>query len=293
MAHIPISLCGGGGSGSDDCSGTKAELLEGYTGILKGSDDEPVEGTLPDHSGTTKSATSSLDTTNNRLQMTVPSAGKYNTSSKLYATYSAIRTLIGLTAAKIAVGNKILGLDGSYKGLGDATIGNVLSGKKFSSASLSNATGSMPNNGTVTKTLDPGGSYTIKSGYHSGAGKITAKSKHVKQLEAQAYRGFGMVSSDYEAGYEQSFTMPEAGTVYYNGLSACSSTSRNVVCEIYKNGTLVDSRNMTNSENSAVRGTMVARSFSAAKGDVIKVVAKATSGTNAIAVIDATIVYFA
>ncbi len=36
----------GGGAGSDDCTGTAAELLKGYTGILKGSDDEPVQGTL-------------------------------------------------------------------------------------------------------------------------------------------------------------------------------------------------------------------------------------------------------
>ena len=33
----------GGVSGSDDCTGTAAELLKGYTGILKGSDDEPVK----------------------------------------------------------------------------------------------------------------------------------------------------------------------------------------------------------------------------------------------------------
>ena len=36
----------GGVSGSDDCTGTAAELLKGYTGILKGSDDEPVQGSL-------------------------------------------------------------------------------------------------------------------------------------------------------------------------------------------------------------------------------------------------------
>ena len=36
----------GGGAGSDDCTATAAELLKGYTGILKGSDDEPVQGSL-------------------------------------------------------------------------------------------------------------------------------------------------------------------------------------------------------------------------------------------------------
>jgi len=46
VAHIPINLGGGSGSGSDDCTGTAAELMKGYTGILKGTDDEPVAGTL-------------------------------------------------------------------------------------------------------------------------------------------------------------------------------------------------------------------------------------------------------
>lgn len=293
MAHIPIGLCGGGTSGSDDCTGTKAELVKGYTGILNGSDDEPIEGTLDDYSGTTKSATPSLDAANSRVQMTVPSTGKYNISSKLYAAYSTIRNLIGLTAAKIAVGNTILGLAGTYKGLGDAIAANVLSGKKFSTASLSNVAGTMKNNGAATKVLNPGGSYTIPDGYHNGNGKVTAKAKYTKQLEAQAFHGFGLSASDYEDGYEQSYKMPEAGTVYYNGISACHSEYRNVICEIYKNNVLVDSRNMTNSDNWKVRGTMVGKSFSAAKDDVIKVVAKVTSGTHAIAMIDATIIYFA
>ena len=46
MGNILMTGSGGGGAGSDDCTGTAAELLKGYTGILKGSDDEPVRGTL-------------------------------------------------------------------------------------------------------------------------------------------------------------------------------------------------------------------------------------------------------
>jgi len=37
-------------------------------------------------------------------------------------------------------------------------------------------TGTMVNNGAVTKTLNAGGSYTIPAGYHNGSGKITANS---------------------------------------------------------------------------------------------------------------------
>ena len=46
MGNILMTGSGGGGAGSDDCTATAAELLKGYTGILKGSDDEPVQGIL-------------------------------------------------------------------------------------------------------------------------------------------------------------------------------------------------------------------------------------------------------
>ena len=37
-------------------------------------------------------------------------------------------------------------------------------------------TGSMPNRGAVSQTLNAGGSYTIPAGYHNGSGKVTANS---------------------------------------------------------------------------------------------------------------------
>jgi len=37
-------------------------------------------------------------------------------------------------------------------------------------------TGTMANNGAVTKALNAGGSYTIPAGYHNGSGKVTANS---------------------------------------------------------------------------------------------------------------------
>lgn len=60
---------------------------------------------------------------------------------------------------------------------GNANAGEVLSGKTFSSDSSGRAvSGTMPNNGAITKTLNCGGSYTIPSGYHNGSGKVTANS---------------------------------------------------------------------------------------------------------------------
>lgn len=46
MARGYIGSGGGNPNGSSDCTATKAELLKGYTAILKDSDDEVVEGTL-------------------------------------------------------------------------------------------------------------------------------------------------------------------------------------------------------------------------------------------------------
>lgn len=60
---------------------------------------------------------------------------------------------------------------------GDAVAANVLVGKTFANKSSDSNTGTMPNNGKITKTLTPSGnnstSYTIPAGYTSG-GTITA-----------------------------------------------------------------------------------------------------------------------
>ena len=70
---------------------------------------------MTNNGGTTKSATCTLDTTNKRVQLTIPANAYYNTSSKLYATYATVASKIGLTAAKILSGNTILGIAGTAK----------------------------------------------------------------------------------------------------------------------------------------------------------------------------------
>lgn len=55
-----------------------------------------------------------------------------------------------------------------------AEAGNVLTGKVFVTADGVVTTGTMANNGTVTKTLDTSTvKYTITAGYHSGSGTVT------------------------------------------------------------------------------------------------------------------------
>lgn len=92
----------------------KADVLAGKT--FTNDDGVEYTGTMSDNSGTTKSATPSLDAANSRLQMTVPATGKYDTASKLTAAYSTIRSLIGLTADKLWYNTTILGLKSSRTG---------------------------------------------------------------------------------------------------------------------------------------------------------------------------------
>jgi hypothetical protein len=46
MGKLWIPVGGGAGSGSDDCTASKAEVLKGYSAITSDSDDETVQGTL-------------------------------------------------------------------------------------------------------------------------------------------------------------------------------------------------------------------------------------------------------
>lgn len=59
---------------------------------------------------------------------------------------------------------------------GTATNADISYGKTVTKDGVAVLTGSMPNNGTVTQTLDCGESYTIPAGQHSGSGTVTANS---------------------------------------------------------------------------------------------------------------------
>lgn len=59
---------------------------------------------------------------------------------------------------------------------GNASPAQVLSGYIFSNAENIGISGTMPNKGAITASLNAGGSYTIPAGYHNGSGKVTANS---------------------------------------------------------------------------------------------------------------------
>lgn len=101
------------------------------------TNDEGVQktGTMPDKTSTSEyTATASKDDTNKLLKMAIPANGYYNTNNKLKVSYSTLATLIGLTTAKLAKDNTILGVTGSDTVVdtssGDAANSHILNGKK-------------------------------------------------------------------------------------------------------------------------------------------------------------------
>ena len=103
---------------------TATHVLTGKT--FTNSSGVGLSGSMANKSGTAAiSATASLDSSNKRVKMAIPANGYHSTSNYLYTAYSSMASLIGLTANKIAKGNTILGVAGTYSPqLKTATIPN-------------------------------------------------------------------------------------------------------------------------------------------------------------------------
>jgi len=146
MARFYPIGAAGGGAGSDDCTGTVDELLKGYTAVLKGSGDEPVQGkleltgdaqegnvlagstfyntdpktkragTMPNREGYCGWGNSKgNDGGNQRMWVRLP-GGYYNENAEVYLSWADIRNMAGITADKIKKNESIMGIIGSWEG---------------------------------------------------------------------------------------------------------------------------------------------------------------------------------
>ena len=190
MKYINASGGGGGGTGSDDVTALNKHVLEPYTAVTKESDDDPATGTMKNLVDRATITHTSDNATKVLLADEAYIAENSDGVRRVELRYNGDEGFIkpntlvaypesqagakfGITADKIANGQVVLGMTGTYKGLGNATAAQVLSGYSFSTAALSNASGSMPDRGAWGSTLAINGSVTIPAGYHNGSGRIT------------------------------------------------------------------------------------------------------------------------
>ncbi len=167
MSEVLIPIGGGGGTSSDDVTAARKNILRGKTAITSDSDDEIVEGTMPDQGAKTAELACGES-------YTIPE-GYHNGSGKVTA-----KSLTSQTSA-------------------NAGAGDILSGKT-AYVNGSKVTGTMANQGAKTASLNCGGSYTIPVGYHNGSGKVTANSL-ASQTGVQSGKtaiSAGAVRSGYE-----------------------------------------------------------------------------------------------
>lgn len=173
---------------------TEEQVLEGAT--FSNASGIGLTGTMPSYtSGSTAITTSGkwgFDTTYGPW-VYIPNNGYYKTSHWLNIPWNTIK--------------------GS---LGDAAAANVLTGKSFTSTNGVKISGSMPNKGAVTATINPGGSYTIPAGYHNGSGKVTANKL------STASQTLTLVASVYDGslGNNQTYTYTATSAGYYMLIAA-------------------------------------------------------------------------
>lgn len=142
-----------------------ANVLEGKIGYAKG---KKVTGTMPDYSAGWQGFIASYDTpvfVPNGYHAVDPDTGESGSWVEL-AYEEAVKIE---TSENIKYGVTILGSPGSFTGDGNIAASQVLSGK-VGYAKGAKVTGTMPNNGSTSKTIDglTTTSATIPAGYTSG-----------------------------------------------------------------------------------------------------------------------------
>lgn len=153
---------------------TAADVLDGKTIVTSSGE---VEGTMPNNGAVSQTLTVST------TSYTVPE-GYHNglgTVSIVTETKSATPTkssqTINPSTGKVLSSVTVAAIPAAYQDVTnvDATAGDVLAGKVIVAADGTEITGTMPNVGAVSKTLDATSnnqSYTVPAGYHDGTGTV-------------------------------------------------------------------------------------------------------------------------
>ena len=153
---------------------TAADVLDGKT-IVTGSGE--VEGTMPNNGAVSQTLTVSTTSStgpegyhNGLCTVSIVTETKSATPTKSSQTISP-------STGKVLSSVTVAAIPAAYQDVTnvDATAGDVLAGKVIVAADGTEITGTMPNVGSVSKTLDATSnnqSYTVPAGYHDGTGEV-------------------------------------------------------------------------------------------------------------------------
>lgn len=245
MGQVLFSPGGGGGAGSDDCTATSAQVLPGYTAIVNGSDDEPVNGTMSTKTAATYNTSTSDQTISAGQYLSGAQTIKAVTTSNIDA--GNIKKGVAVTVGDANSAGRIKNVTGTYttvsSGQSAVVAGAMLSG--YSGF----ANGGAEVKGSITSYSDSGnatlnGSTTSKSypaGYYPNAHGATHTTVNIPDPSISvSSSGLITASASWTAGFttDTSYSATKQLTTYTdsgNTTLTGSTTSKSFAAGYYPN----------------------------------------------------------
>ena len=208
MGNIVIPA-GGGGADASVITATAGDVIKGK--VILNTNGDPITGTLEltGNAGTGDVLSGkTFYNTNPKSKLTGTMANRGAVSSSLNCGGSYTIPAGYHNGSGKVTANSLASQTGVQSGKTAAGAGQILTGYE-AWVNGGRVTGTMPNQGAKTSSLNCGGSYTIPAGYHNGSGKVTANSLASQTSNANA--GAGHILSGktaYVNGSKITGTMP-------------------------------------------------------------------------------------
>ncbi len=211
-----------------DTANLSGVILDGYKFYAQDYDDEANivgngDGVLVEGTMTAVGEVTHILSAQENWQYTIPE-GYHNGNGNVYLPEEYTDELSGENILK---GHTIMGVDGTYEyDFSDASLIDpkyVLSGIAYYDSQGELKTGTMPNNGEISKELSEEDSstgtatgqwsYTIPRGYHNGNGSVYLPANHTAQLLSANIRNGAYIMGVFGSYEGKSFDFSDASTI--------------------------------------------------------------------------------